>query len=93
MTICIAITTWVIIHIMMKTIQMTLDEELLGAVDKAALQMKATRSEFARRALRAALERLRTRELERRHREGYRRAPVRKGEFDAWEREHAWGDE
>lgn len=30
--------------------------------------------------------------LERKHREGYANKPVKKGEFDAWEHEQAWGD-
>ena len=76
----------------MKTVQMTLDEELVLAVDRAAKRLRTTRSAFTRDALRAALDRLRTRELERQHREGYMRKPVRKGEFDIWEREQIWGD-
>jgi metal-responsive CopG/Arc/MetJ family transcriptional regulator len=77
----------------MKTVQMTLDEELIAAVDKAARRLKTTRSAFTRRALKAALEEIRIRELEARHCEGYRRHPPKKGEFDIWEKEHAWGDE
>jgi len=40
--------------------------------------------------LRAALERVHVRELERKHREGYRRKPVKKTEFAVWEREQVW---
>ena len=76
----------------MRTVQMTLDEELLASVDEAAEKLKATRSGFTRRALREALDRLAIGELERKHRRGYQRKPVRKGEFDVWEKEHAWGD-
>ncbi len=72
---------------------MTLDEKLVAAVDKAAKRLKTTRSGFARDALRAALARLRIEELEQRHRAGYTRRPVRRGELDVWESEHAWGDE
>lgn len=71
----------------MKTVQMTLEPDLVAHVDRAAAKLGLTRSAFARRALRAALERLRQQELELRHRNGYRRKPVRPGEFDAWERE------
>ena len=39
----------------MKTVQMTLDEGLVDAVDKAAKRIVTTRSAFAREALRAAL--------------------------------------
>ncbi len=76
----------------MKAIQMTLDEDLVTAVDRAAKQLGTTRSAFTREALRSALERLRARELERRHREGYARKPVKKGEFSGWEREQVWPD-
>jgi len=77
----------------MKTVQMTLDDELVMEVDKTAQEMGTTRSAFTRDALRAALDRIRERQLELRHREGYRRKPVRKGEFDDWEKEQVWGDE
>ena len=36
----------------MRTVQMTLDEELLASVDKAAKKLKTTRSAFTRKALR-----------------------------------------
>jgi metal-responsive CopG/Arc/MetJ family transcriptional regulator len=71
---------------------MTLEPELLAAVDKAARQMRTTRSGFTRRALREALDAARTRDLERRQSEGYVLRPVRTGEFDGWEREQVWGD-
>ncbi|MGH7255584.1 MAG: CopG family transcriptional regulator [Nitrospirales bacterium] len=76
----------------MRTVQMTLDDELVRAIDKAARRLKTTRSAFTRKALRAALERLRIQELERRQREGYTKKPARRGEFDVWEREQVWGD-
>ncbi len=76
----------------MKTVQMTLEPELVAEVDSAAKSLGTTRSGFARRALRQALERLGVEELERRQREGYRRHPVRSGEFSRWEREQVWGD-
>jgi len=74
----------------MKTVQMTLDEELVAAVDKAAQSLGTTRSAFARSALREAVAALRARELERRDREGYLRKPVRRGEFTLWEGEQVW---
>jgi len=76
----------------MRTVQMTLDEQLVNAVDKAARRLRTTRSAFARDALRAALARLHSRERERRQREGYRRKPVRRGEFSLWESEQVWID-
>ena len=77
----------------MKTVQMTLDEELVKAVDRAVKRLGTTRSAFARRALQDALKKLSISDLERRHREGYARKPVRPGEFSAWANEQIWGDE
>ncbi len=76
----------------MKTVQMTLEPELVAQVDRVARRLGLTRSAFTRRALQAAIDRLRVQELERRHREGYRRKPVRRGELDAWTREQSWPD-
>ena len=76
----------------MKTVQMTLDENLVKAVDSAAKRLGTTRSAFTREALRSALKVVRVKELESRHREGYRRKPVKRGEFSAWESEQVWGD-
>ena len=69
---------------------MTLDEDLVKAVDSAAKKLRTTRSAFAREALRAALKEVRMRELESKHREGYRRKPVKRGEFGGWESEQIW---
>jgi metal-responsive CopG/Arc/MetJ family transcriptional regulator len=71
---------------------MTLDDDLVAAVDRAVRRLGTTRSAFTREALRSALEAVRRKDLERRHRDGYARRPVRKGEFDVWETEQAWGD-
>lgn len=71
---------------------MTLDEELVKAVDRAAKKLNSSRSEFTRHALREALRRMTASEQEERHREGYARNPVRRGEFSAWEAEQSWGD-
>jgi metal-responsive CopG/Arc/MetJ family transcriptional regulator len=77
----------------MKTVQMTLDEELVRAVDQTVKRLKTTRSAFTRKALQEALKKVSLAELERKHREGYRRRPVARGEFSDWETEQAWGDE
>ncbi len=76
----------------MKTVQMTMEAELLRAVDRAARRAGTTRSGFTRSALKQALARLEEEELERKHREGYSRHPVRTGEFDVWDSEQEWGD-
>jgi len=74
----------------MKTVQMTLDEDLVELVDRQVQKMGTTRSAFTRDALRAALREIRIKELENRHREGYKRKPVKRGEFDVWEKEQVW---
>ena len=76
----------------MKTVQMTLDEELVVRVDRAVRKLGTTRSAFARDALKAALARLREDESERRHRVGYEKHPVTVGEFDSWLDEQSWPD-
>ncbi|MBD3241647.1 MAG: ribbon-helix-helix protein, CopG family [Chitinivibrionales bacterium] len=77
----------------MKTVQMTLDDDLVKAVDLAAKRLHTTRSGFARQALRDALAKIATAELERKHRKGYEEHCVRENEFAVWESEQAWGDE
>lgn len=77
---------------MLRTIQMTIDETLLEEVDSTSVQLGTNRSAFIREALRQALERFRTAELERQHAAGYARHPVEPGEFDVWQAEQAWGD-
>ncbi len=74
----------------MKTVQMTLDEELVEIVDKVVKKLGTTRSAFTRQALRDALERFRVRELEIRQRDGYRQKPVKPEEFEDWEAEQVW---
>ena len=76
----------------MRTVQMTLDDSLVEEVDRTATALGTTRSAFTRDALRAALNDLRQRELERKHREGYERKPVQPGEFSDWENEQVWPD-
>jgi len=77
----------------MRTIQMTLDDELVESVDKIIKELKTTRSAFTRQALQEAIDRLNTRRLEEKHRKGYELHPVNEGEFSVWENEQDWGDE
>lgn len=72
---------------------MTLDEDLVEAVDRAVKRLRTTRSAFTRRALREALRRLTLADLECQHRKGYEARPVKRGEFSAWEKEQQWGEE
>ena len=77
----------------MKTVQMTLEEDLVTQVDRLVHKLKTTRSAFARDALRDALAKHRVRELEQKHRLGYQKHPIKSGEFDIWQTQQQWGDE
>ena len=77
----------------MKTIQMTMENDLVERVDARVRALGTTRSAFARDALRDALKRLDEKELEARHIAGYKRDPAELGEFDIPEGDRAWGDE
>lgn len=74
----------------MKTVQMTLDEDLITTVDGVVKKLGTTRSAFTRQALRSAIGKIRLDELERKHREGYKRKPIRHEEFEIWEKEQVW---
>jgi len=76
----------------MRTVQLTLDEELVEAVDKIAAELGTSRSGFTRDALHSALERSRERAQEQKHREGYRRKPVKRGELNLGAEAQAWGE-
>ena len=76
----------------MRTIQMTLDDDLVRAVDRVSKQLHTNRSAFTRKALREALARYSLEQLERKHRQGYERNPVDADEFSVWEAEQAWGE-
>jgi hypothetical protein len=77
----------------MKSVHLTLNDELVDAVDRAARRLGMTRSGFARKALRKALAELRRRDLEQRHRVGYERYPVKPEEFDVWELQQVWPED
>ena len=73
----------------MRTVQITLEEDLVKAVDRAARRLNQSRSAFTREALRIALERLEMQYLERQHREGYLKHPVSPDEFSDFEEEQS----
>ena len=77
----------------MRTIQMTLDDDLVKAVDIVSKELHTSRSAFVRKALKDALSRHRLEQLEQKHRRGYEQHPVADDEFSIWEAEQAWGDE
>lgn len=76
----------------MRTIQMTLDDDIVQAVDKIVKQMHTTRSAFTRTALKDAINNYKLSQLELKHRKGYEKQPVSKEEFSVWEDEQKWGD-
>lgn len=76
----------------MRTIQMTLDDELVASVDQAVKKLKTTRSAFARKALRNAVKHINISMLEKKHKKGYAQHPSDKAEFRVWESEQEWGD-
>ncbi|MBW2264741.1 MAG: ribbon-helix-helix protein, CopG family [Deltaproteobacteria bacterium] len=76
----------------MRTIQMTIDDDLVKAVDRVSKQLNTSRSSFTRKALREALASYNLEQLERKHRQGYERHPVAADEFSIWETEQAWGE-
>jgi metal-responsive CopG/Arc/MetJ family transcriptional regulator len=75
----------------MKTIQMTIDPQLLKAVDKLTRLRKTTRSALIRAALESELRRDRVRKMETSHIAGYTSQPAAPGEFDSWVHEQDWG--
>ena len=76
----------------MKTIQMTIDEQLLAQVDDAVQELQSNRSAFMREALQLALQQLRIRRLENQHRRGYQQQPAQPDDFAEWEAEQVWGE-
>ena len=77
----------------MRTIQMTLDDDLVKKVDRIANELHTTRSAFTRNALREAVKQYNIKRLELKHHQGYMAHPVNKEEFSVWEKEQNWGDE
>lgn len=76
----------------MRKIQITLDDDLVQAVDRVSKQLHTSRSAFTRKALREALGRYSMEQLECKHRKGYECHPVAADEFSVWESEQAWRD-
>ena len=77
----------------MRTIQMTIDDDLVAAVDRVSKELNMNRSAFTRKALREAIDRYNIEQMERSHKRGYERNPVAPEEFSVWEPEQVWGDE
>ncbi len=76
----------------MITVQMTLEPGLVKTVDRIAKRRGLSRSAFTREALARAIEVENVRAQEEKHREGYRKHPVRKGEFEVPGGHQVWPD-
>ncbi|MBI5141804.1 MAG: CopG family transcriptional regulator [Nitrospirae bacterium] len=76
----------------MRTIQMTLDDDLVAAVDMVVKKLQTTRSAFTRKALADAIKQVNVNMLEKKHKNGYELHPVGNAEFSVWESEQNWGD-
>lgn len=77
----------------MKTIQMTIDEELLHDVDRVVDKLGTNRSLFIRNALQSALRQHAIDQLEARHAAGYEKEPEVGDEVTEWVGEQVWGEE
>jgi len=73
-----------------RTVQITIEDDLLQVVDQTVSEMNTNRSAFIRQALKLALKRIQILRLEQQHVAGYALHPVSPGEFDGWESEQVW---
>lgn len=74
----------------MKTIQITIDEQLLSRLDAAEEVRRAGRSAVLRRAVSEYLDRQRRAAIARQYRQAYGADPGLGDEFEGWEDEAAW---
>ncbi len=74
----------------MKTVQMTIDSDLLEDVDAAVASVGTTRSAFIRKALEKALHELKIQRMEQRQIAGYIAYPETESEAAEWEEEQVW---
>ena len=77
---------------MLKTIEVTLDENLLDQIEQVTRTLGIPRSQFIQQAIRRTLPGPTLGGREQQHRAGYLRQPVQPGEFDVWETEQIWSD-
>ena len=66
--------------------RISLDEDLIAKVDRAASLLKMTRVAFVREALANAI----ARRYEEQHRRGYEAVPEAQNEFSRWATEQVW---
>lgn len=76
----------------MKTIEVSVDEAIIGEVDRVSSSLSMTREDFARTALELALRHKSTIALEQQHSQGYARHPADVDDIAEWEPEQEWGE-
>ena len=74
----------------MKTIQITIDPELLHKIDNDEESMKKGRSAFLRQAVRYYLEQKRLKSISEKYRSGYTQVLVKDDDLTIWEDEQVW---
>ncbi len=77
----------------MKTIQVTIDPELLREIDDDAASNGKSRSAFLRQAARYYLKHKRLESISERYRSGYAKGLTKDDGLDAWEEEQVWPPE
>jgi antitoxin component of RelBE/YafQ-DinJ toxin-antitoxin module len=76
----------------METIQISIDETLLAAVQQATNALQMTPSDFIKVALERALAQREIIAKERRDAQGYLLQPQRPEEIEEWQSEQEWGE-
>jgi metal-responsive CopG/Arc/MetJ family transcriptional regulator len=74
----------------MKTIQITIDPELLHEIDNDEESIKKGRSAFLRQAVRYYLEQKRLKSISEKYRSGYTRGLAKDDDLTIWEDEQVW---
>ena len=74
----------------MKTIQITIDSDLLHKIDNDEESMKKGRSAFLRRAVRFYFEQKRLKSIAEKYRSGYSQALAKDDDLTSWEDEQVW---
>jgi len=74
----------------MKTIQITIDPELLHKIDHDEESIKKGRSAFLRQAVRYYLEQKRLKSISEKYRLGYAQGSAKDDDLTIWENEQVW---
>jgi metal-responsive CopG/Arc/MetJ family transcriptional regulator len=74
----------------MKTIQITIDPELLYKIDNDEESKKIGRSAFLRQAVRYYFEQKRLKSISEKYRIGYRQGLAKDNDQNSWEGEQVW---